>query len=142
MKKISIFLSLAMIVITGSMAFAGNGSLVIRVSGFENDRGTVQIGLADSRENYERDVPKWGFSIPILNGEAVQRVDDLPHGTYAVKVFHDENDNKELDTRIFGIPTERYGFSNDARAPFGPPDFDDAAFVLDAPEKEIRISVK
>ena len=60
---------------------------------------------------------------------------DLPPGQYAVNAFHDENGNGELDTNLFGIPTEGYGFANDPRTTFGPPDFEDAAVnVRDASE--------
>ena len=33
---------------------------------------------------------------------------------------------------LLGLPTERYGFSNDARGRMGPPGFDAAAVPLDA----------
>jgi len=42
---------------------------------------------------------------------------DLPVGQYAVSVFQDGNDNGRLDTNIFGIPRERFGFSNGVRRP-------------------------
>jgi len=35
-----------------------------------------------------------------------------------------------MDNNFFGVPKEQYGFSNNARALFGPPDFENAAFVL------------
>ena len=54
-------------------------------------------------------------------------VGDLPPGRYAVNAFHDENDNGELDTNLFGIPSEGYGFANDPSTTFGPPDFEAAA---------------
>ena len=58
-----------------------------------------------------------------------------PRGQYAANAFHDENDNGELDTNLIGIPTEGYGFTNDPRTTFGPPDFEDAAVnVRDASE--------
>ena len=56
----------------------------------------------------------------------------LPAGTYAVSLFDDENGNGKLDTNIVGLPTERYGFSRDARGRLGPPAFADAAFELNA----------
>lgn len=52
---------------------------------------------------------------------------DLAPGRYAVNAFHDENDNGELDTNLFGIPSEGYGFANDPDSSFGPPKFDAAA---------------
>ena len=56
----------------------------------------------------------------------------LPAGRYVVKSFADENGNAKLDTNLLGLPTERYGFSNDARGRMGPPGFDAAAVPLDA----------
>jgi uncharacterized protein (DUF2141 family) len=66
---------------------------------------------------------------------------DVPYGEYAVKVFHDENDNLKIDIGWRG-PTERYGFSNGARGIFGPPDFDDAKFAFDKPELKLEIALE
>ncbi len=49
-----------------------------------------------------------------------------------MQAYQDENDNHKIDRNLFGIPTEGIGFSNDARMRFGPPEFADAAIVLDA----------
>lgn len=57
---------------------------------------------------------------------------DLPAGSYALSVFHDENGNEKLDSNIAGIPTERYGFSRDARGHMAAPSFSDAAIDLQA----------
>ena len=57
-------------------------------------------------------------------------VDDLSPGRYAVAAFHDANDNGELDTNLLGIPSEGYGFGNDASAAFGPPSFESAAVTV------------
>ena len=47
--------------------------------------------------------------------------------------------NGKLDTNIVSIPTERYGFSRDAKGRMGPPSFDDAAVDLQA---DTTIAVK
>ena len=57
---------------------------------------------------------------------------NLPAGPYALSQFHDENGNDKLDSNIAGIPTERYGFSRDARGRMGAPGFADAAIDLRA----------
>ena len=59
-------------------------------------------------------------------------VQDLAPGRYALSAFHDENDNGELDANLLGIPSEGYGFGNDASAAFGPPSFEAAAVDVDA----------
>lgn len=67
---------------------------------------------------------------------------DPAPGTYAVKVFHDVNDNGVLDTNWMGIPKEPYGFSNDAMGTFGPPSFQQASFKVGVGTNAVRIRMK
>jgi uncharacterized protein (DUF2141 family) len=62
--------------------------------------------------------------------------------TYAVALFHDENDNQHLDTNALGIPTEGYGFSNNPTLYFGPPDLGRVRFALNAGGTSIAIKMK
>jgi uncharacterized protein (DUF2141 family) len=55
-------------------------------------------------------------------------------------VFHDENDNGVLDKGAFGIPTEGYGFSNNAKGFFGAPSWR-AAGVTIGPTDDKQISI-
>ncbi|MTI29864.1 DUF2141 domain-containing protein [Cytophagales bacterium RKSG123] len=54
----------------------------------------------------------------------------LKEGDYAVCLFHDENSNGKLDANFIGIPTEPYGFSNDAKGFMGPPSFKKGTIYL------------
>lgn len=54
----------------------------------------------------------------------------LPSGKYAVSCFHDADNNAKLTTNFLGIPQERYGFSNNVRGKFGPPDLEDQLFQV------------
>ncbi len=56
-------------------------------------------------------------------------IDGLPSGEYALRIYHDENNNKRVDKNFIGIPTELIGFSN-RYMPKAPPSFSRAAFVL------------
>ena len=67
--------------------------------------------------------------------------DDLPEGEYAISIFHDENNNNELDTNFLGIPKEGLGASNDARGHFGPPKYKDVKFYLKNGSKTITINL-
>ena len=69
-----------------------------------------------------------GVKSDISNNSCTVSFKDLPEGTYAVSIFHDENDNGKLDTNFFGIPKEDYGCSNDAKGFMGPPKWKDAIF--------------
>ena len=61
-------------------------------------------------------------------------------GVYAIAVYHDENNNGQFD-RLFAIPLEKYGFSNNAKVFLGPPTFKEASFQVKNNEFK-RISIK
>jgi uncharacterized protein (DUF2141 family) len=54
---------------------------------------------------------------------------DLPDGPLAISLFQDTNGNGKLDSNAMGMPTEPYGFSNNAAGNFGPPSFAQAQFT-------------
>lgn len=66
---------------------------------------------------------------------------DLPYAdNYAVEIHHDENTNGKFDMRWlpYPRPKEGVGVSNN-RFGFGHPDFSDARFSIDSPQKSIQI---
>ena len=119
-----------------------SGKLTIVVTGLENDDGEVLFALSDSRENYEGDSEAYrSYKVKIKNGNAECSISELPFGEYAIKLYHDENMDGELNSNFLGIPTEDYGFSNNASGTFGPADYDDAKFQFEQPEMTMNISV-
>jgi len=66
--------------------------------------------------------------IKIRKSQARCDFEDIPPGNYAMAVVHDENMNGKLDANWVGIPTEGYGFSNNAKALLGAPSFSAASF--------------
>ena len=64
-------------------------------------------------------------------------IEDLNPGNYAFRYFHDKNENDEMETNWMGLPTEGFGFSNNAKGLFGPPSFDKWVFELNADRKLI-----
>jgi len=118
------------------------GRIKIVITGFENNDGDCWFAIDNSKEVYEREDSVWiGKILPIKNNEVIVVIDSLKYGEYAVKVFHDENKNGELDTDFLGIPDEDYGYSNDASGWFGPPSWEKAKFIFNQPEMTIRIEV-
>lgn len=75
--------------------------------------------------------------------EAQARCDfqDIPPGTYAIAVIHDENMNGKLDSSWLGIPKEGYGFSNNAKGVVGAPLFSAASFPYDGQNVDLTISL-
>ena len=90
----------------------------------------LYIALHDSAATYAAAQPVASQTAPMRNGAAQVVFLGLPPGRYALRAFADENGNTKLDTNMLGIPTERYGFSNDARGTMGPPDFEASALPV------------
>ena len=60
---------------------------------------------------------------------------DIPTGTYAVAVWHDEDEDKTMNKNLFGAPKENYGFSKNIYGTFGPPNFDEVSFKVNSGKK-------
>ena len=118
------------------------GSLKVKITGFENDNGECWFALDNSEDVYEREDSVFiGKILPIKDNQVIVDIDSLIYGEYAIRVFHDENTNGELDTDFLGIPTENYGYSNNASSWFGPPSWEKAKFLFNQKEMTIVISV-
>ena len=119
------------------------GSLVVKFKGMSSNNGNVVVALCNSDANYKNHKsPFIGKQIPINNNTAVIEFEDLPFGEYAIKAFHDEDANDDLNTNILGIPIEDYGFSNNARGMFGPPSWENAKFELNDDDIVVEIEIK
>jgi uncharacterized protein (DUF2141 family) len=117
--------------------------LMVRVAGLKNDRGRVAVALFASAAGFpKQEHAVRGELARIEQGRASVRFRDLPVGTYAVAVLHDENENSKMDFNFLGMPLEGYGFSNDASALLGPPSFERAAFRLLPRASEITIRAR
>ena len=120
------------------------GTIVVTMAGFRNEKGFMRISLFESAKGFPGDHRRAirSGSGRIQNGAATFTFAGVPHGTYAVAVLHDENGNGKMDTNLVGIPKEGGGASNDAKARFGPPKFDDAKFVIRDPQLKLRINIR
>jgi uncharacterized protein (DUF2141 family) len=118
--------------------------LAVYIQGFRSDAGAAYVALFRSEDGYPGDQSKalMGRKVTISKKNRVKVVfRDLPAGTYAVAVLHDEDGDGALDTNVLGIPTEGTGASNDVRS-LGPPSFEDAAFQHPAPNARILINIR
>lgn len=112
--------------------------LTIIIDNIEEPKGSILISLFDSSDSF---LKKGLMSQKIeVKGKKVEIVfDNLPKGKYAASLFLDENNNGKLDKGMFGIPKEKYGFSNNAKGIMGPPNFEDCVFEI---KKDTKISIE
>lgn len=125
-----------------SSSVAHESKLAISVLELKENSGSVRIALFANEEDFKNNNALKILKADIENGKATTQVTGLSSGVYAVKVFHDANENGEFDTGIMGIPKEGFGFSNDAMGMFGPPSFESCVFHLDNESKSISINLR
>ncbi len=99
--------------------------LTVEIVNLENNIGVVIVDLMDKDEESVMDLTS-----EIKDNKCTLIFKDLKNGQYAIRYFHDENKNEELDTNFIGIPKEGFGFSNDAIGKFGPKDFSEWLFEV------------
>lgn len=93
---------------------------------------TLYVALYNDAAGYADSKAVASQTTPMRDGKAKLVFAGLAPGRYALRVFADENGNGKLDTNLIGMPTERYGFSNDAKGNRAPPTFEAAAINIDA----------
>lgn len=120
------------------MASARAADLTVELDGYAAGKGHLMIAVFASAQGFP-DESSQRTRIEANGKTATAVFKGLAPGRYAVSAYADENDNTKLDRGLFGIPKERYGFSQDARGTSGPPEFRDAAFPL--PEAGARVVV-
>ncbi|MUU78174.1 DUF2141 domain-containing protein [Winogradskyella endarachnes] len=106
-----------------------NYAVTIKVEKAQSNNGKMFIALYNKESGFLEKAYKSTKS-EIEHQSCSVVFNDIPEGTYAVSIFHDENDNGKMDTNFFGIPSEDYGCSNGAVGFFGPPQWEDAKFEL------------
>lgn len=140
MKKVMTTIMGILIATLSVLANNGGNKLTIEVKNVANTDGFIRVTLFDAEANWlkEGELKK----VTIDNKEVVVvEFENVPDGTYAVSVIHDQNANGDLDANFMGIPSEPYGFSNDARGMFGPASFDESMFEVKG-NKKIEVTVK
>lgn len=123
----------------------------VEIRGFASEEGHCRVAAYDSPTGFqnpeksvaravlsiEKGVARWKFDW--------QEASTVPHGEQlAISAYQDRNDNGKLDKNLLGIPTERYGFSNNPKRGYGPPAFDQAAMAKPletSPDAPWRIAI-
>lgn len=99
-------------------------TIKITLNGLINNNGKIMLTLEDLSGNKVA-----SKSETIANKQCLITINNNESGKYTISYFHDENNNKELDSK-FGIPKEGYGFSNNAKGNFGPPSLEERTMVI------------
>ena len=143
LKMKSVFVILFLVNFTSLMYAQSvqNGTIIVEITGIEDKGGVMTIGLFKETDEF-LEIPSFGDEISIKDESTISvKLENIPFGTYAISIFHDLNENGELDSNFMGIPKEPIGFSNNHFPQFGPPKFKKAAFQLDKSELNMTINM-
>ena len=121
---------------------AGAADLTVEAAGIRSEEGSLFVAVYDEARAFRADRIDKAFAVAgmAIPGERVRLTfHDVPAGAYAVSLFHDENNNGDLDMRR-GVPEEGYGISNSTDR-FDEPDFARAAVTVDGDDRTVRVTV-
>ena len=111
--------------------------LSIHISGISKIKGSLFIAVFRATDDFPVFGKQFKGIVKEVEGKSQNYTfDNLPEGEYALAIYQDENRNKILDKNLLGIPTEIYGFSNNARRNFSAPSFQEAKFKLNRDQQQ------
>ncbi|WP_435413046.1 DUF2141 domain-containing protein [Psychroserpens mesophilus] len=103
--------------------------ITVVIENLKSNKGHIYISLYNTEASFLGKGIKSTIS-RIENNSCTIKFENVPNGIYAISFFHDENENKKMDSNFLGIPKEDYGCSNNARGFMGPPKWEDAKFEI------------
>lgn len=129
----------------GAAATAATGPrIVVSVVGARKVAGNMTVTLYGPRP--EAFLARGGrlarLRIPMTSLVAEACFHVSAPGVYAIAVYHDENDDHDFNRNLLGMPTEGYGFSNDAPALVGLPSFDATRFIVPATGARLQVKLR
>jgi uncharacterized protein (DUF2141 family) len=120
------------------------GDLTVAVEALESQSGNVCFKLFAGSQGFPNDDDSAVLKqcVPIEEIPLTMTFDDLAFGNYALAVYHDANEDGVMNRNALGMPSEGYGFSNDAPATTGPAQFQDAMFLIAGSETTIQLTMR
>jgi len=139
--KLAKYLFIVWLSVIGQYVFSQSPTLTINVPSISPVEGELQVSVFNSEKSFLKENEEYKiyrFNIEKTEGKFV--IKDLPKGEYSMVIYHDKNNNGEMDRSFLGIPKEGYGFSNNFKPRLSGPIFEDCSFTL-VNKKEIEISL-
>lgn len=134
MKKYSIIpvFSLLVLLISFSInTFSQTGEINVTITNLKNTDGYLLIGLYNNAQDFPIDGKQYRKEFVKVHSKTfTYTFKNLPAGDYAIAVCHDENADQKCNHNLLGIPTERYGFSNNVKPKLSAPSFSKVKFNL------------
>lgn len=135
MKQLFITYIILLCAISGQ----SQSDLTVVVNNIKAIEGKVMVCLVDEKAKYLDGCDR-GEMVQVQGNTEKVIFKNVTDGEYAVTIFHDKNNDDELNTNFVGIPKEPFGFSNNPGAMFGPPSYEKCLFQVKG-DKSISIKL-
>lgn len=126
-----------------AVALPQKGDLTIAITQLRNQKGQVCVKLFSNGRSFPSGddqgiAPK---CVQITESPLAVTFKDIPLGSYAVSLFHDENGDRAINRNGIGIPLEGFGFSRNPVIRAAPPKFGEAVFLVAGQSTSIQIQM-
>ncbi|WP_375510816.1 DUF2141 domain-containing protein [uncultured Nostoc sp.] len=142
--------SMLLLAVLGNLAWSYsakanfNGKLTVEIDGLKNKQGQVCASIFASSEGFPSDSDRslQKQCTKITSTPLPITFENLKAGSYAIAVFHDQNNDGTLNSNVLGIPSEGFGFSANPEIRTRAAKFSEAAFLVAGPDTNIQIQLK
>lgn len=124
------------LVLYALMTPPATGSIELTIQNINDESGTIKIALYDSPDDFPKQTKAYKVGeVSAQQPQVKYSFENIPDGDYAIAIYHDVNSDDELNFKMFFIPKEPYGFSNNFVPKYSKPKFDDARFAVEGDTK-------
>jgi len=110
----------------------------VSLTDIKSDAGNIRMNLYNNPDTFlDTGARIARIDIPARKGDLDACLPLPASGKYALAVLHDEDADGDYD-----VLEEGYGFPNNPKLFFGPPDYDEAAFEVDGEPVQLAIKVR
>jgi len=109
MFRKTLFLCISFLIVES--LFADNIQTTIEINGIAVNGGLVYVAVYSNENDYKAETTSVKFILDPVS-RTITRSLELPEGEYVVSVFQDSNNDGELNTGLFGMPSEPVGKTN------------------------------
>ena len=101
----------------------------INIENVASEDGYIDMSIYMDKESFINNKPYYNVRKIATQGVTKFPLKDMHEGKISIFVYHDENNDKKLNTSLFWVPKEGFGYSNDY-IPTGRPKFDKTVIFL------------
>lgn len=145
--KLNLVSSLLLLILYTPFAFSKKdmGILYVKITKIKNTKGSLKIALIDKETKITNKEDLEGAvrigSVSVSDKTMKYQIKKLPYGKYSFIVFHDENNNDQLDLDLFDAPLEGFGYSNNPKVKQHKPSFKESSFEINQKKQKITVEM-